>query len=194
MGVPPLDPAPMTVAEFLAFTDMRPDEEKWELIEGEPVLNATPSEFHQQIVGNVLFLLGFIERQQERSWKAIPGIGVRVSDTDLPQPDIIVRPKDPPKGNPMSRECDDIIVAFEILSPSTRDRDLRWKRNAYVALPSLTHYVVIAQDEVEVVVFGRELRFPVERLNRADESLSLPALDISLPFSEIYRGTGLGES
>ena len=193
MGVPPLNPAPMTVAEFLAFTDTRPDEEKWELIEGEPILNATPSGLHQRIVANLIFLLGVLERQEPRSWIAIPGIGVRVSDTDLPQPDVIIRPKEPPKGDPLSRECDDIIVAFEVLSPSTRDRDLRWKRNAYTALPSLIHYVVIAQDAVEVVVFGRESRFPDRRLNRLDDSLNLPTLGISLPLAEIYHGTGLAE-
>ena len=29
----------MTIEEFLAFTDTRPEEERWELIEGVPVLN-----------------------------------------------------------------------------------------------------------------------------------------------------------
>ena len=32
----------MTIEEFFAFTDLRPDEEKWEVIDGEPILNATP--------------------------------------------------------------------------------------------------------------------------------------------------------
>ena len=36
MGVPFLDQGPMRVEEFYAFTDTRPDEEKWELIDGEP--------------------------------------------------------------------------------------------------------------------------------------------------------------
>jgi hypothetical protein len=43
VGVPVIDTGPMTVEEFYAFTDTRPDEEKWELIEGEPILNAAPS-------------------------------------------------------------------------------------------------------------------------------------------------------
>ena len=43
MGVPFLDQGPMRVEEFYAFTDTRPDEEKWELIDGEPLLNPTPS-------------------------------------------------------------------------------------------------------------------------------------------------------
>lgn len=193
MGVPPLDPAPMTVAEFFAFTDTRPDEEKWELIAGEPVLNAAPSRLHQKIVANLIFLLGALERQEPRAWLVIPGVGVRVSDSNLPQPDVIVRPKVPRPGGPMSRECDDIIVAFEVLSPSTRDRDLRWKRNAYRTLPSLTHYAVIAQDAVEVVVFGRESRFPANRLNTLDASLELASPGISLPLAEIYRGVGLAD-
>ena len=185
-GVPPLNPAPMTVEEFFAFTDTRPDEEKWELIDGEPILNASPSELHQRILGNLIYLLKMLERQELRPWVAMPGIGVRVSDTDLPQPDVLVRPETAPAPGVSTRECDDIIVAFEILSPSTEDRDLRWKRKAYMNLPSLTHYVVIAQDQVETVVFGRESRFPERRLKRIDEILPLPSLGISLPLAEIY--------
>jgi hypothetical protein len=30
VGVPVIDTGPMTVEEFYAFTDARPDEEKWE--------------------------------------------------------------------------------------------------------------------------------------------------------------------
>ena len=53
MGVPKIDTGPMTVDEFYQFTDARPDDEKWELIDGEPVLNATPSFLHQTIAGNI---------------------------------------------------------------------------------------------------------------------------------------------
>jgi hypothetical protein len=41
----------MTIREFLAFTGTRPDEERWELIEGVPVLNASPIDYHQAIAG-----------------------------------------------------------------------------------------------------------------------------------------------
>jgi hypothetical protein len=50
-------PGPMTVDEFYAFTDTRPDDEKWELIGGGPILNAAPSRLHQKIVKNVIFAL-----------------------------------------------------------------------------------------------------------------------------------------
>ena len=60
------------------------------------------------------------------------------------------------RRDPYNRETREVLVVFEILSPSTAERDLRWKRTAYTSLPSLTHYVVIAQDAVDVVVFARE--------------------------------------
>jgi hypothetical protein len=48
MGVPFLDPRPMNAEEFFAFTATRPDDEKWELIDGEPVLNASATRLHQK--------------------------------------------------------------------------------------------------------------------------------------------------
>jgi Uma2 family endonuclease len=180
----------MTVEDFFAFTDSRPDDEKWELIDGEPVLNATPSFLHQQIAGNVHSRLLVLSSGQQ-AWTVIPGIGVRVANTTLPVPDVLVRPALPPNGNPASRECDDLIVAFEVLSPSTSDRDLRWKRLAYTGLASLTHYVVIAQDAIDVVVFSRAGGFAEQRYRLIDDVIAFPALGVSLPLSEIYHGTGL---
>ena len=191
MGVPTIKTGPMTVEEYFAFTDTRPDNEKWELIDGEPILNASPSGLHQTIFVNLVYVLAALRRQEQRSWEAIPGIGVRVSDTSLPEPDVFILPAGTIRRNPYGRETRDVLVVFEILSPSTADRDLRWKRTAYTSLPSLTHYVVIAQDAVDVVVFARETGFAERRLRSLSETLDLPAFGISLPLAEIYRDTGL---
>jgi Uma2 family endonuclease len=187
MGVPTIKTGPMTVEEFYAFTDARPDEEKWELIDGEPVLNASPSPIHQWIVGNLLIALGNRAREGGATWAALPGLGVRLSDINRPEPDVLIVPRASLSVDPTGRDRKEVIVAFEILSPSTEERDLRWKRTAYTSLPSLTHYVVIAQDSVEVVVFAREANFSERRLRSSGESLELTALEISLPLSEIYR-------
>ncbi len=77
------------------------------------------------------------------------------------------------------------------MSPSTEGRDLRWKRTAYTSLLSLTHYIVIAQDAVEVTVFAREDDFAERRIRSLDETIELRSLGISLPVAEIYRDTGL---
>jgi Uma2 family endonuclease len=191
VGVPTIKTGPMTVEEFYAFTDARPDGEKWELLEGVPVLNASPSRLHQRIIKNLTFVLATIERESEVSWEVLPGLGVRVSETNRPEPDVLILPKHGQSADPQGRDRNDIVVAFEILSPSTADRDLRWKRTAYTSLPSLTHYVVIAQDAVDIVVFARETGFAEQRLRSLDQSLELPALGISLPLAEIYRDIDL---
>ncbi|MGB6535633.1 MAG: Uma2 family endonuclease [Xanthobacteraceae bacterium] len=178
----------MTVDEYFSFTDARPDNEKWELIDGEPILNASPSGTHHRILKNLIFLLAAAERARPESWEAIPGIGVRVSTTSLPEPDVMILAAGAIHRDPYGRQTADVIATFEILSPSTADRDLHWKRTAYTGLPSLTHYVVIAQD---VVVFARELRFAERRLRSLRDSLEISALGISLPLVEIYRNTGL---
>jgi Uma2 family endonuclease len=191
MGVPTIKTGPMTVEEFYAFTDARPDEEKWELIDGEPILNASPSELHQRIAKNISFILATLERRLGTTWEVLPGLGVRVSDTSRPQPDVLVIPLHGTSADPQRRDRSDVVVAFEVLSPSTASRDLRWKRTAYTALPSLTHYIVVAQDAVEVVVFARDAGFVERRLNSLSDSVELPLLGVSLPLSEIYRNTGV---
>jgi Uma2 family endonuclease len=154
-------------------------------------LNASPSPTHQWIVKNLLIVLGNRERQLNTSWAVLPGLGVRVSRTNRPEPDVLIIPRAAFSPDPSKRDTSEVIAAFEILSPSTAERDLRWKRTAYTSLRSLTHYIVIAQDAVDVVVFARETGFAERRYRSLRDSLELPALGISLPLSEIYRDTGL---
>jgi Uma2 family endonuclease len=191
VGVPTIKTGPMTVEEFYALTDTRPDEEKWELIDGEPVLNASPSELHQRIIKNLSFALATLERRPGTTWEMLPGLGVRVSDTSRPEPDVLIVPISGESSDPQGRDRSDVIVTFEVLSPSTASRDLRWKRTAYTGLSTLTHYVVIAQDVVEAVVFSREDGFAEHRLRSLDDSIELRSLGISVKLSEIYRNTGL---
>jgi Uma2 family endonuclease len=114
-----------------------------------------------------------------------------VSDKNRPEPDVLVIPTDSNSIDPQQRDISTVIVAFEVLSPSTKNRDLRWKRTAYTGLPSLTHYIVIAQDAVEVVVFARDEDFAERRIRSIDEAVELQSLSITLPVAEIYRNTGL---
>jgi Uma2 family endonuclease len=191
MGIPRIDTGPMTVEEFYAFTDARPDEEKWELIDGEPILNAAPSNRHQLILGNIVGALTVEERRVSAAWRAIPGIGARISTTSRPEPDVMVLPKPLERGDLGARDTTEALALFEIMSPSTATRDLKWKRIAYTSLPALMHYVVIAQDAVDVLVFARDRGFAEQRLNSLDAVLTFPTLGVSLPLSEIYRDTGL---
>jgi hypothetical protein len=181
----------MTVDEFYEFTDRRPDEEKWELIDGEPILNAAPSALHQWIVRNVLVALTLLERERSASWAILPSLGVRVSETNRPEPDLVILPRTA------------LRLTSKAATAVTRSRPSKCSRHRpkiatcvgsvppYTSLASLTHYVVIAQDGVEVVVFPRDNGFAERRLRSLSDSVEVPAFGITLPLAEIYRGTGL---
>jgi Uma2 family endonuclease len=125
------------------------------------------------------------------SWLVMPGPGIRLTDKDRPEPDVVVTPADQRLFARQKRDIESGIVAFEVLSPSTKGRDLDWKRAAYASLPSLTHYVAIVQDAVEVVVFARDDDFADRRIRSLAKTIELRSLAISLPVAEIYRDTHL---
>jgi Uma2 family endonuclease len=107
MGIPRQNPDPMTAEEFFAFTRRVPDEEKSELIEGEPILRPSSSFLHQKIVRNLIVALAKAEENLAASWTATPGIGVQLSTADVPVPDVLVRPRDQLR----SWKCNDAVVA-----------------------------------------------------------------------------------
>jgi Uma2 family endonuclease len=110
----------MTIEEFLAFTDSRPDEERWELIEGMPVFNPSPIDYHQIVVTNVVAFLVRIKVETNAPWFPLVGTGTRVpaSANSLPQPDAMVK-EHAPTGSPVS---DDALVLFEVLSQQHQGR------------------------------------------------------------------------
>ena len=78
MGRPQLAPKQqMTIEEFLAFTDTRPQEEHWELIEGVPVLSPSPTDYHQMVVSNISGFLRQVKAARNSSWFPMIGTGTK---------------------------------------------------------------------------------------------------------------------
>ncbi len=125
-----------------------PNEERWELIDGVAyALSPAPPTGHQDVV---LRLGGDIERQL-RGKSCRPFIAptdVKLSDTDVVQPDILVV-CDPAKVTVSHIEgAPDLVV--EVLSPSTSAKDLRQKKalyehsgvREYLVVDPLEHYAI----------------------------------------------------
>jgi Uma2 family endonuclease len=183
-------PKSLTFEEFFAFEQSRPDEERWELFDGEAVLQASSNNRHQRIVANVTFLLALRQRQQPTSWSVLPGLGVHDAISDprsAPLPDMVVRPR----STGTEYYVDDVIVAFEVLSPSTKKRDLVWKLNYYSGLAAMQHYVIIAQDEPLIRHYARAGGWNERKLRKAGDVLALTSIEATLSLAEIYRDTGL---
>ena len=182
---------PLTIEEFIEFCEARPDGERWELIEGIAVLNASPTDFHQVIVGNMLRHLLNWKDAQNAPWFAMIGIGTRVpiSTNSLPQPDLLV------KENALSGTSltDDALVLVEVLSRSNTKADQAWRKRVYASVPNCQHYVTIKQAKVAVTRFDRTSDWTGVELNGLEQRLDLPALGtgVSMALADIYRWTPL---
>jgi Uma2 family endonuclease len=173
---------PMTVADFIAMIRPYPDEERWELLDGEPVLMSPQSERHQRIVGNMLDVLRPAARQ--RGCVALGGLGILNDAIDdyAPIPDVVVR-CGPPLPDGYAR--DPVLIA-EVLSPSTRNNDRGRKADFYETLPSLRTFLLIYQDQARVEAWQREGGAWALRTYGVNDTIALPELDLRLPVADLY--------
>jgi Uma2 family endonuclease len=182
----------MTIEEFLAFTDSRPDGERWELIEGVAIMSPSPVEHHQVVVLNIgRYLMDHKERTRA-TWTPLLGVGTRVpvSPRSLPQPDVFVK-----EGSTTAQAVtDDALVIFEVLSKSNTKDDQAWRRKVYASVPNCQHYVTVSLKAVEAVAYDRGSRWNKRTVTRLNDSLALPAIGVSIPLTDIYRWTPLGNN
>lgn len=173
----------MRVAEYQAWVAPLPDEERWELIDGEPVLMAPQSERHQQIVANLVRHLRSFGR--DRGCRAVPGIAVlsEAMDTFAPIPDVVVR------CGPMLKDgyARDPVLVAEVLSPSTMSRDRGRKTDFYRSVASLEVFLIVYQDEPRVEVWRRDADgFWAFEARDRNAAIDLPELGGRLAVAEIY--------
>ncbi|WP_407526789.1 Uma2 family endonuclease [Methylobacterium oryzisoli] len=175
-------------ADFLAMIRARPDDERWELLDGEPILMAPQSERHQQIVGNLIRQIGPLA--DRLGCRALPGLGLRNEFVDdyAPIPDIVVR------CGPLLPDgyARDPILVAEVLSPSTMHNDRGRKAAFYQSLQTLRTFLIVYQDEPRVEVWqrGNGPDWSVRALG-LDDTLPLPDLAGSVPVAALYAGIPL---
>ena len=179
----------MTVEAFTAFTAERPDWQKWELIDGEAIVQATPAKRHQVIVTNLLYELEGARRKLGASWHAFAGIGARLPRDKYNEiiPDVMVMPP----GDDLANWTYDVLGAFEVLSPGSVRRDMVRKRQLYTRMERLTHYVVLAQNRCEATVFARSQGFSPVVLTGSDDRIEIDALGVSIRLADAYRDVQL---
>ena len=190
-AIPKLAPGEgLTIEEFLAFTATRPQEERWELVEGVPILNPSPLQIHQLVAVNISSHLLRHKEVMGAPWFPLLGVGTKVpaSPSSLPQPDVYVQ-----EGAVAdSHVTDDALVIFEILSRSNTKADREWRRKAYASVPNCQHYVTVSLRRPELVAYDRSTGWRERRVAGLSSLLELKALGLRLPLAEIYRYTRLG--
>jgi Putative restriction endonuclease len=177
----------MTIREFLAFTETRPDEERWELIDGVPVFKPVFGNTHRAVIGNIASHLLNHKNNAQPHWLPLLGIGIKspTSNIDLLLPDALVQ-EGPVAWQQVTQ---DALALFEVCDDT--DKLNTWHR-VYSSVPNCQHYVTVSMKSPEVTAFDRAATWQARPVKGLTSSLDLAALGLSIPLADIYRYTPLG--
>ena len=146
---------PMTVEEYLAWSDSESERQRSELINGQVVAMAPERAAHNRIkIALVVTLDRAIKAGRLPCEAFTDGIVVRVDDHTAYEPDALVN-----CGTKM-QEWEIIapnpVIVAEVLSPTTKHSDTSAKLIGYFKLPSIAHYLVIDPDNRTLTHHARE--------------------------------------
>lgn len=174
---------PRTVEEFEAWHARQP--ERWEFIWGLPRMMAPASMTHSVIKRNVFRALDrfagsgcevLVDGPQilTDEISAIPDVVVTCTELDLSTP-VVASP----------------TIIVEVMSPHGAVDDTHRKWFAYRKIPSLLHYLVVAQDQRVVQMHSRAGDLWRERFV-SEGALVLDDPTIELAITDVYAGTEVG--
>jgi Uma2 family endonuclease len=190
---PQRKPPGLSVELFRAFYATRPDEERWQLIDGAAIMMTPPTVAHQIIASNLQNLLIRSLQDHAPSLTALQRLGVNIAppveDYD-PEPDVVVI--DASAGlDPERRYIDRFYLAAEIVSESDRVW-VEKKREIYKLHEGCTCILTVQQDRLEARI---DLRvddvWNKQVLNRPDDPLLLADFGLKCRLVDLYRGTAL---
>ncbi len=132
----------MTATEFLEWTEALDDNQRYELLAGEPVAMSPERNRHNLVKMSCWRALDNAVRKAGLDCTVLgDGASVVVSDEDVYEPDVTVQCGEAIDLDATSVPYPTIVV--EVLSPSTKGIDAGGKLYGYFQLASVLHYVMI---------------------------------------------------
>src|SRR6266481_4791309 len=179
-GVAQRSPPRLSLELFRGFLEGRPDEERWELIDGVAVMMAPPTLAHQRIASNLQRLLTDALERRAATLTAYQRAGINLGPS--------IEYYDP---EPDGRYADRFYLAAEIVSSSDRTYT-ESKREVYKLHEACTCVLTIQQDRFEVRVDLRtDAGWKEHILTQPNDVPMLPDFGLRCNLSDLYRGTAL---
>jgi Uma2 family endonuclease len=182
----------ITMKQFHAFRDTRPGEEKWELIDGVPMMMPPPTLVHQRISRNLESMLNARLGESKPEWEADREIGVwlKGDETYNPEPDVTVIDAEIGLGQVYAQR---FYFVAEVLSESDKTDVLNAKLAYYKDHAHNRGVLFVHQDCVGAELHARHGKagWRHKRLTDADAVLTLPEIGAIGRLGEFYRSTPL---
>ncbi|MCP1383961.1 Uma2 family endonuclease [Runella salmonicolor] len=175
-----------SVEEYFAFCEQNAG--RFEYVNGAIIEMSGESVTANQIAGNIHFYLRglledqpFIFVQNAVKLQVKEGKAFRI-------PDFFIFHE---SGNQKKYATEPVFIV-EVLSESSINTDRVTKLAEYTQIPTLQYYLIIEQEECLVEVFNREgKRWYVDFYSDLKETIDLPALNVKLPLSVVYKKINL---
>lgn len=189
-----------SLEQFHAFRDERPKEEKWELIDGVPMMMPPPSLVHQRISGNIERLLNAALSVARPAWQADREIGILLPDDERynPEPDITVIDTDIALGQIYAER---FYFVAEVLSSANRPEQRSGSDKPHVLSAKIDYYrlhghcrgiLIVHQDRIEAELHHRTPDGWLTRDLRASaDRLVIPGIGDIGALGDLYRNTPL---
>ncbi len=168
----------LTRADLEALPD---DGHRYELIDGVLIVSPAPRVRHQVAVKRLLFVLH--DAAPTDLMVLFAPVDVVLSENTVIQPDLLVAPRGAFTETDLPTA---LLLAIEVLSPSTRGIDLLLKKDRLLRA-GCRHYWVVDPDEPSVVAWDLVDGAYREVARAAGEGL----LDVSMPFPVSFTPASL---
>ena len=176
----------LTHADYLLFPE---DGKRHELIDGVHYVSPSPVLRHQAILKNLFLELGPWVRDRELGELFFAPLDVIFTDFDVVEPDLLfVRKGREEILSDWVRGAPDLVV--EILTPSTRARDERLKRDLYERCGVVEYWIVDPEAETVKVYRRSESGYGRPELLVAQEGDALASElfgELRLPLETVFR-------
>lgn len=191
-GATQRNPAPLSRKTFRAFTASRPEEERWELIDGVAVMMTPPTKAHQRIASNLEALLLNALKRHAPQFTAYQRLGVNLGPALQhydPEPDVLVIDAEVGPGSD-ERYADRFYLAAEIVSASDKDF-VEAKRDIYQRHEACKCVLVVQQNRYEVRVdLPTESGWTQQVLTDPNDSLDLRDFGLRCRLSDLLPRYG----
>ena len=183
------------MAQFHAFRDERPKEERWELIDGVPMMMPPPTLIHQRIALNLIWLLKSRLELVKPEWCVSQESGLLLDGDDKynPEPDVVVIDT---KIEIAQIYADRFYAVAEVLSPNDKPEVLAAKLSYYQAHEHNRSVLLVRQDQIGAIRHARNDAgdWRQQELSAATDSISLPVIGHVGHLGELYANTPLDPS
>ena len=182
----------LSLTVFHAFRDSRPEEEKWELIDGVPMMMPPPTLVHQRVSRNLEALLNERLQHVKPEWQADREIGLLVPGDEKynPEPDVTVIDAEIRLGQ-LYAEC--FYLVAEVLSESDQPDVIAAKLAYYKSHAPNRAVLLVRQDRLGATVHAclDASRWSERELTAADDVVELPEIGRIGTVGQLYRHTPL---